>query len=106
MPHYCADQESPGVSEETLKVLDSQVLWQVRYEQGGVQYWWDYDETISFGLENAWRNGELFGFEWDWKEHKNGEISEYLADPEHGLVVNENTKWERKIRRIVLARCQ
>ena len=76
------DKQFLVANDEMRKFLDSQELsfrWQVCYEQGGVQFWWDYEETISFGLENAFKNGELFGFEWDWKERKDGEISEYLA---------------------------
>ena len=78
----CFDKQFLVANDEMRKFLDSQelsFLWQVCYEQGGVQFWWDYEETISFGLENAFKNGELFGFEWDWKERKDGEISEYLA---------------------------
>ena len=99
-----ADQELLVLHEDILKIQDLSFRWQVCYEQRGVPYWWDYNVSISLGLENAYQKEELFGFDWDWQDRKNGEISEYIADPERGFAKNEKTKYQRKIRRIVLVR--
>ena len=79
-----------------------QVSWQVAYDYNGVTYWWDYDANVSAGLENALANQEVLIFNWAWGALKNGEISEYVADPEQGLVLNQATKHERKIRRVTM----
>ena len=77
------------------------VVWQVAYGQ----YWWDYDKNVSHGLEHSWKSGEMLAFNWDWKERKQGEISEYVADPLTGYVVNQSTLHGRKIRRMLFPVC-
>ena len=64
-------------------------------------YWWDYDANVSAGLENAMANRTLLGFKWAWGALKNGETSEYLADPEQGVVINQATTQARNIRRVI-----
>ncbi len=82
---------------------EEKVRWQVAYERRGVEYWWDYDTNVSLGLEQSLRSGKLLGFDWDWGPRKSGEISEYVADPMLGIVVNQKTQFARKIRRVFLA---
>ena len=79
-----------------------QVIWQVAYDHNGVTYWWDYDANVSAGLENARANQELLAFNWAWGALKNGEISEYVADPEQGVVINQATNHPRRIRRVTM----
>ena len=77
-----------------------QVIWQVAYDHNGVTYWWDYDANVSAGLENARANHRFLTFNWAWGTLKNGEISEYVADPEHCVVINQATNHSRRIRRV------
>ncbi len=76
----------------------TQAAWQVEYpDDQGVNYWWDYDESVVKGLENARKNDELLRFVWAWP---NGKVSEYEADPKRGLVANVGTEHGRKLRRL------
>ena len=81
---------------------DEKVTWQVAYEFNRVEYWWDYNAHVSQGLDNSLKLGELLGFNWDWGILKRGEISEYVADPVHGVVTNQKTQHARKIRRMLM----
>ncbi len=81
---------------------EEKVRWQVAYNYD-IDYWWDYGTNISLGLEQSLSSGKLLGFDWDWGSRKNGEISQYIADPMQGVVVNQKTQFKRNIRRFFLA---
>ena len=98
----CAPQPVPLFPVMYSDAEKVQVIWQVAYDHNGVTYWWDYDANVSADLENAFVNQKVLIFNWAWGALKNGEISEYVADPEQGLVLNQATKHERKIRRVTM----
>ena len=67
-----------------------------------MEYWLDYDANVREGLETALANQWLFCFKWTWGALKNGEVSEYEANPEQGLVIDRATKQTRKLRRFFI----
>ena len=87
-------------------VPDSAARWQVACEHCGVEYWWDYDFNIRADLEKTLAARTLLGFLWAWGDPvqvlKNGKVTEYVADPVLGVVVNQKTKRARKIRRVIV----
>ena len=68
-----------------------------------VDYWWDYDATVSEALEQGLANNELVTFSWNWGQLKNGKISEYVADPCSGIVRNLQNSREKRLRRVLVA---
>ncbi len=77
--------------------------WQVLYKRCDVDYWWDYDATVSEALEQGLANNELVTFSWNWGQLKNGKISEYVADPCSGIVRNLQNSREKRLRRVLVA---
>ena len=75
---------------------------QVLYNKGDVDYWWDYDATVSAALERGLANNRLVAFSWDWGQLKNGEISESVAGPCSGMVRNPQNSNAMRLRRVLV----
>ena len=84
-------------SEERNALPSVRVVWQVEYAENRMSYWWDYNESVSEGLEGAREKDNILRFSWAWPD---GRLSDYKADPTHGFVTYLHTNHKMRLRRI------
>ncbi len=83
------------------------IRWQVLYKRRDVDYWCDYNATVSAALDDALANEQLLTFSSKEalanEKVRNRNISQYQADPCNGVLRNLQNGRDQRLRRVLVA---
>ncbi len=83
------------------------IRWQVLYKSRDVNYWCDYNATVSAALDDALANEQLLTFSSKEalanEKVKNRNISQCQADPRNGVLRNLQNGRDQRLRRVLVA---
>ena len=102
-PPAALKEEIGYLSVQGLSASCMEAKWQVMYERGGYEYWWDCPKEVSQVLKTS--PTESLSWVWGWP-HRDGQKiqkrSRYILNPVERLQYNLDTQSKRQMRRIMV----